>query len=341
MNPLIAPTAPPRPNHRTAALRLCAALRRKGVDTAGLAAGIGLPAALESAPHAQVSGQQMILLLKAAAAALNDEFFGLTARRLKPGSFNFMFEIGLRCETLEALIEQCARFMHVVSDDLEVALVRRQDDAALCLRLQRPELDPDHFLIDHLLLFWHRVLSWAVGYLLPVTRVDLSAGDAPSSERLSYWLCGHWDAGQPVDAFHFHGRYLTLPVVRTPLEWQAQLLQGASGQPEWPRGEQRWSLRLKALLKTGLRQHQAPPSLEAAAAALAIGTQTLRRHLRDEGTAYQQVLDELRRDEAIEKLHVQHLSVADVAEQLGFSEARSFSRAFKQWTGVPPSRYAG
>lgn len=125
MNPLSAPTAPPRPNHRTAALRLCAALERKGMDTERLLAGIGLPAALQGEPQTQVSGQQMVLLLKAAGAALDDEFFGLTGQRLKPGSFNFMFEIGLRCETLAALIEQCARFMQVVSDDLEVELVRQ------------------------------------------------------------------------------------------------------------------------------------------------------------------------------------------------------------------------
>ena len=195
--------------------------------------------------------------------------------------------------------------------------------------------------MDHLLLFWHRVLSWAVGYLLPVTRVDLTCADPPSADRLSYWLCGHWHTSQPVDAFYFPSRYLTLPVVRTPLEWKAHLQRGAMGRPEWPEGEQRWSLRLKAVFKAGLRQRQTTPGLEAAAATLALGMQTLRRHLRDEGTSYQQVLNDLRRDEAIEKLHVQHLSVADVAEQLGFSEARSFSRAFKQWTGLPPSRYAG
>jgi AraC-like DNA-binding protein len=29
--------------------------------------------------------------------------------------------------------------------------------------------------------------------------------------------------------------------------------------------------------------------------------------------------------------------IGDIAEQLGFSDCRSFSRAFKGWNGVPPS----
>ena len=44
-------------------------------------------------------------------------------------------------------------------------------------------------------------------------------------------------------------------------------------------------------------------------------------------------------DIAIEKLSVQNMSVNDVAVMLGFSEPRSFSRAFKQWSGLPPSAY--
>jgi AraC-like DNA-binding protein len=31
--------------------------------------------------------------------------------------------------------------------------------------------------------------------------------------------------------------------------------------------------------------------------------------------------------------------LADVAEELGFSDRRAFSRAFKDWNGVTPSQY--
>ncbi|MDB5870154.1 MAG: hypothetical protein JWP96_2486 [Polaromonas sp.] len=106
----------------------------------------------------------MVALLKAAKAALNDDFFGLAGRAFKPGTLHYMFEIGLQCETLELLIAHCQRFVGLLIDDLSIELLRQQDVAVLRIGLHRPALDPDHWLIDQLLLYWHRVLSWSVGY---------------------------------------------------------------------------------------------------------------------------------------------------------------------------------
>lgn len=44
-------------------------------------------------------------------------------------------------------------------------------------------------------------------------------------------------------------------------------------------------------------------------------------------------------DLAIEKLIRGNHSVAMIAEMLGYSESRAFTRAFKQWTGMSPVHY--
>ncbi|MDB5870155.1 MAG: transcriptional regulator, AraC family [Polaromonas sp.] len=160
-----------------------------------------------------------------------------------------------------------------------------------------------------------------------------------SPERLCYWVSQRWTPGQAVSGMHFDIRYLSLPVVRTLPEWQRHFMQ-ANGLPELPQSEQRWLQRLRALLHADLKHSRMPSGLEEKSCLLGVGARTLRRHLDKEGASYQQVLDQLVLGEAIEKLHVQRLSVADVAEQLGFAEPRSFSRAFKRWTGVSPSRYS-
>jgi AraC-like DNA-binding protein len=81
------------------------------------------------------------------------------------------------------------------------------------------------------------------------------------------------------------------------------------------------------------------PDLEAVAAHLHISPQTLRRHLREEGTSFQELKDQLRRDIAIYHLGRADLSLQQIAEQLGFSEPSAFHRAFKKWTGVTPGAY--
>jgi AraC-like DNA-binding protein len=51
------------------------------------------------------------------------------------------------------------------------------------------------------------------------------------------------------------------------------------------------------------------------------------------------IKDEIRRDLAIEYLLISKRNIKDISNALGFSEPRSFTRAFKHWTGVSPSNY--
>ena len=63
------------------------------------------------------------------------------------------------------------------------------------------------------------------------------------------------------------------------------------------------------------------------------------RRLKDEGSSYQQIKDNLRRDTAVYFLSRPELSIDEIALQLGFSEPSAFHRAFKKWTGVTPGVY--
>ncbi|MDX2367069.1 MAG: AraC family transcriptional regulator, partial [Colwellia sp.] len=81
------------------------------------------------------------------------------------------------------------------------------------------------------------------------------------------------------------------------------------------------------------------PSFETIAFNLNMSAQTLRRRLKVEGTSYPMIKDEIRRDLAIEYLLTSHRNITDISNALGFSEPRSFTRAFKDWTGISPSKY--
>ena len=63
-------------------------------------------------------------------------------------------------------------------------------------------------------------------------------------------------------------------------------------------------------------------------------TPTLHRRLREEGTSFQQLKDGARRDAAIQLIRKGTQSGAQLAELTGFSDASTFHRAFKKWTGM-------
>lgn len=75
------------------------------------------------------------------------------------------------------------------------------------------------------------------------------------------------------------------------------------------------------------------PTVEAIAHSLATSVRHLQRSLRAEGTSYQQLLEDTRKELALCYLKQPKHSIHDVAFLLGFSEPSAFHRAFKRWTG--------
>jgi len=67
-----------------------------------------------------------------------------------------------------------------------------------------------------------------------------------------------------------------------------------------------------------------------------ITSRTLRRKLETEGTSYQRILDEFRNTLAVKYLNSTSMTLEEIAERLGFSDAANFSHAFKRWCGHAP-----
>ena len=67
---------------------------------------------------------------------------------------------------------------------------------------------------------------------------------------------------------------------------------------------------------------------------------SLQRRLRDEGTAFGALRDEVRRELADRYLG-EGMSFAEISFMLGFSEPSAFFRAFKRWTGLTPFERRG
>ncbi len=78
------------------------------------------------------------------------------------------------------------------------------------------------------------------------------------------------------------------------------------------------------------------PTIEQVAANLNISVRTLQRRLQEEGLSYSGILDELRRQFALEYLQNPSLSIKEVAYLLDYADSSAFTRSFKRWTGRSP-----
>lgn len=77
-------------------------------------------------------------------------------------------------------------------------------------------------------------------------------------------------------------------------------------------------------------------TIEKVADCMAFNLRTLQRRLAQEGTSFQQLLDETRQEMARSYLEDPSISMAQMSGLLGYSDPSGFSRAFNRWFDVSP-----
>ena len=81
------------------------------------------------------------------------------------------------------------------------------------------------------------------------------------------------------------------------------------------------------------------PGIEEVAKRMNCSGRTLQRRLAERNLNYQMLLDNIRKDMAIELLSTTALPITQIATRTGFADDSTFHRAFKRWTGASPGAY--
>lgn len=81
------------------------------------------------------------------------------------------------------------------------------------------------------------------------------------------------------------------------------------------------------------------PTQSTVARQLNMSARTLQRRLAEQDTSFSDVRARTRRNLAQAYVADPNVAVAEISFMLGFSEVSAFTRAFKQWTGLPPAAF--
>ena len=79
------------------------------------------------------------------------------------------------------------------------------------------------------------------------------------------------------------------------------------------------------------------PNIEIIANNLKFNERTMKRHLKDQSTTYREILERVKRRMCDELLD-DGMKLAQIAQTLWYSDQAAFTRAYKKWHGVTPSR---
>ncbi|MEP5763478.1 MAG: AraC family transcriptional regulator ligand-binding domain-containing protein [Halieaceae bacterium] len=188
------------------------------------------------------------------------------------------------------------------------------------------------------LSMWLRLCGWLLGQHIDVLSARCVGAPPESALALRHFFPCPVEFGAECNAVTFSARHLEAPVVRTEQDLQAFLPVAPYHVVIKPiASDASITTRIRGLLGEDFREEL--PSFDALTGLLNMSPRTLRRRLEKEGTSYQRIKDNARRDVAISLLSRAHMTVSDVAEQVGFSDPSAFHRSFKKWTGLAPGEY--
>lgn len=280
---------------------------------------------------------QWVELFRQAIAVTGDRRLPLrVGQAIKPRHYGLLGYVTMSCDTLGEAIDRLVRFERLVGELSQSQLVHHGELAELRWRSPLKPYPPPE-LAETALAAWVTYARWILGEPVAPDEVHFQhpcSGDDPIYREV-------FDAPVRFESAHtavvFPAAFLDLPLAQA----DAQLKQLLDAQAERQLQELREHAPELAAVVAATRQAVENGSYTLAAVAKRMGCspRTLQRLLADHGTTFQAVLDETRRRLAEELIAAPHVSLAEVAFVLGYSEQSAFQRAFKRWTGYSPGAW--
>ncbi len=299
---------------------------------------VGIPAELLGAASARVPAESFSAVWLAVARELDDEFFGLDRRRMKCGSFALLSHAMLHSGTLERALKRIVRGFGVFLDDIRAELRIEGPDAVIRLTNRIESAPARRFADETFLIMVHGMMCWLAGRRIPLTLAEFAHPRPPHAREYLVMYSKHLRFDAEYTAVRFDAGQLAAPVVQNATTLKKFLRVAPQSVFLKYKNEDSWTARVRRRLRGSIGT-AGWPLLEDVAREFHVAPTTLRRRLDAEGSSYQGIKDQLRRDAAIHHLCGSRLSVADIAVSLGFEETSAFHRAFKRWTGVRPGEY--
>ena len=312
-------------------------LEAVGLDARALCDACGLSYVQLMDPEARLPRDQAGRLWREASRRADDPLLGLRAAARAPvGANNLLIHMLVSSRTFLEGMRRVLPYQRVLAHGRVVTLAERGDDAVLRLGRVEGDLPITRHEVEFLAVMLVRLGAFALG---PAWRLRAAHFEHPApadareyesvfgcpvrfAERENALLVPSAVVNRPLP----HHCADTVRALEAAADAQVRRLAAPSTAGD-VRG--RVVLRLRARRAAGV---------DAIAAELHLGARTLQRRLADEHTSFSAVVDEARRDLAMEMLD-DGATLEHVAAAVGFADASVLVRAFKRWTGGSPSEH--
>lgn len=318
------------------AMALVRALETQRIDPSPLLEEAGISESLLVDGAQRIPVVNMTNLWRLATAASNDEAFGLrVANCVSPATFHTLGYSILASDNVEEIFSRAQKNVRLISEIGSLELEPRKDCYGLTVNLTQETPVVPYECID---AFMGSVIAFSRNYLQMTPKLMRVEMKRPLPSNPHKWE--EFFGAQVI----FNQRSNTLVVANIPqakLPTANPIMAEASDQltENYLRELDAKSVSEKVTAQIKVNILDGNNSLEKVASQMCLSERQLQRHLKEEDASYQSLLDQVRQELAVRWIKTKAYTHIEIAELLGFNTQSSFSRAFKAWTGKPPSGY--
>jgi len=317
------------------AIAVAKALDDQGIDSNAILSKAGIEHKLRNDPMDRLPHTTITKLFKLCVEATGDPYFGLAVGRFMHAAN--IHALGYSLSSSDTLLDFCerlARYFKLASQTVYYFIEEDEDEIRLVGQLLVDICDETQDAFLSFLIYFMRLLykSDFAPLRVEFNRPEPESGPDPFIDLF----------GAPVDfgcdeiILHFNRDDMVVS------------LMGAS--PELAQLNDRIVVDYLGRLEQGDIISQVESTLieylssgqvskEQVARKLNMSASTLKLRLAQQGSGFQEVLDNVRKNISLSYMSQSHITISEIAYLLGFTETSSFSRAFKRWTGQSPSQY--
>ncbi len=316
----------------------------EGVAVEPWLAGIGITRAQIDDASVRVSYRQASLIIKRALRAIPRSDFGLeVGAHQSNGTFGVMGLAMMTSRTFGEAVAVGVEYADITGALMDVELDAMEPNAHEVALVARPRFADEEilvFLCEELFASTLQLARNLVGPAFKPERLELTYPAPPHAAGYRKLFGCEVRFGTARNRMIVAARWLEqrLPTHHPVSAQQAPAI--CREQAAQIRRQSEIIASVERILRRRLAEH---PTLGEVAQNLNLSERTLRRHLATAGRVYRDIHDQLRAERALELLSAGSLSIAAIGSEVGYSDAREFRRAFKRWTGAPPTalRHAG
>ncbi|MEN8840998.1 MAG: AraC family transcriptional regulator [Octadecabacter sp.] len=266
--------------------------------------------------------------------AMQDEFFGLGARPMRPGCTTLLGHAVRGARTLEIALNRALRFLRVVLDEPHGTVSTETGNCVISLHQTGPSQSA--FMYRTFFLIVHGFTCWAAKERIPIKSISFPCAEPAHQNDYGDFFGVPVVFNAPHAQLVFDRKYLSRRVLRSDDDLKVFL----RSLPEaFLRGYRDTDGLKHVIVEKYLRgPAQDWPDAKRVAAQLGMSRSTLHRQLKEAGHSLTQLKDEQRRNRATALLSRTDMTISEISSAVGYAEEGAFYRAFYKWYQTTPSR---